>query len=116
VVILLAEDRDDVRLAMWNLFKGSGFTVVAACDGIAAREASRNYPGTIDLLLSDMDMRRMNGLELCQTIATERAGIKVLIMATGLQELEQVYMKGMPFLQKPFMGTALRGSIQALLV
>jgi CheY-like chemotaxis protein len=115
-VILLAEDRDDVRLAIWNLLKASGFTVLAAGDGIAALEASRNYAGTIDLLLSDMDMPRMGGLELCQTIATERPGIKVLIMSGGLQELEHVYMKGMQFLQKPLTSTALRGSIQALLV
>jgi DNA-binding response OmpR family regulator len=115
MVILLTEDRDDVRLAIRNLLKASGFTVLAAGDGIAALEASRNYPGTIDLLLSDMDMPRMGGLELCQTIAAERPGIKVLVMSGGLQELEHVYMKGMPFLQKPFNGTDLRKSSKALL-
>jgi hypothetical protein len=52
--------------------------------------------------------------ELCQTIATERPGIKVPIMSGGLQELEHVYMKG-PFLPKPFTGTALRQFIKALL-
>ena len=36
-------------------------------------------------------------------------------MAGGLEELEQVYMKGVPFLQKPFTATALRHSITALL-
>jgi CheY-like chemotaxis protein len=116
MVILVAEDHEDVRLAIWNILKASGFTVLAAYDGIAALELSRIYPGTIDVLLSDMDMPRMGGLELCQTIATERPGIKVLIMSGGLQELEHVYMKGMPFLQKPFSGTALRKSIKALLV
>jgi hypothetical protein len=54
-------------------------------------------------------------LELCQAIAAERPGIKVLVMSGGLQELEHVYMKGMPFLQKPFSGTALRKFIKALL-
>ena len=115
MVILVAEDHEDVRLAIWNILKASGHTVLAAYDGKAALELSRIYPGTIDLLLSDMDMPRMGGLELCQTIATERPGIKVLIMSGGLQELEQVYMKGMPFLQKPFTGTVLRQSIKALL-
>ena len=115
MVILVAEDHDDVRLAIWNTLKAGGFTVLAAYDGKAALELSRSYPGTIDLLLSDMDMPQMGGLELCQTIATERPGIKVLIMSGGLQELEHVYMKGTPFLQKPFNGRALRQSIKALL-
>jgi len=115
MVILVAEDHEDVRLAIWNILKASGHTVLAAYDGKAALELSRIYAGTIDLLLSDMNMPRMGGLELCQTIATERPGIKVLIMSGGLQELEQVHMKGMPFLQKPFTGTALRQSIKALL-
>jgi len=40
---------------------------------------------------------------------------RCLIMSGGLQELEHVYMKGMPFLQKPFTGTARRQVIKALL-
>ena len=89
--------------------------VLTGYDGKAVLELSRSYPGTIDLLLSDLDMPRMGGLELCQTIATERQGIKVLIMSGGLQELEDADVKGMPFLQKPFILTALRDSIEALL-
>ena len=80
MVILVAEDHEDVRLAIWNILKASGHTVLAAYDGKAALELSRSYPGTIDLLLSDMDMPRMGGLELSQTIATERPGIKVLVI------------------------------------
>ena len=52
--------------------------------------------------------------QLCQTIATERPGIKVLLMSGGGGR-ERVRMKGLPFLQKPFTGTALRQSIKALL-
>ena len=115
MVILIAEDHEDVRLAISNILKADGFTVLTTYDGRAALELSRCYPGTIDLVVSDMDMPRMDGLELCQTIATERPGIKVLIISGGLQELEHVYMKGLPFLQKPFTGTALRQSITALL-
>src|SRR5580765_8285788 len=75
MVILVAEDHEDVRLAIWNILKAEGFTVLAAYDGKAALELSRIYPGTIDLLLSDVDMPRMGGLDLCQAIVAERAGI-----------------------------------------
>jgi hypothetical protein len=46
----------------------------------------------------------------------ERPGIKVLMMSGGVGGGEKrVDMKRLPFLQKPFTGTALRESIKALL-
>jgi DNA-binding response OmpR family regulator len=81
VVILLAEDDVGLQFFVWRLLKADGFTVLTAGDGIAALEASRNYPGSIDLALSDVRMPRMGGLELCRIIAAERPGIKVLMMS-----------------------------------
>jgi two-component system cell cycle sensor histidine kinase/response regulator CckA len=115
MVILVAEDNDDVRLAVSNILKADGFTVLTTYDGKAALELSRSYPGTIDLLLSDVDMPFMGGQELCQTITVERPGIKVLLMSGGVGGRERVRMKGLPYLQKPFTGTALRQCIKALL-
>ena len=115
MVIVLAEDDEVLQWAIWILLKAEGFTVLTADDGKAALEASRNYSGIIDLLLSDVDMPRMGGLELSQTIAAERPGIKVLMMSGGVRGIEQVRMRGLPFLQKPFTATALRDSIEALL-
>jgi DNA-binding response OmpR family regulator len=115
MVILVAEDHDDVRLAIWNILKADGFKVLTAYDGKAVLELSRSYPGTIDLLLSDIDMPRMGGVELCEAIAEERPGIKVLMMSGGVGCREQARMNGLPFLQKPFTGTVLRQSIKAML-
>ena len=66
MVILLVDDNIGIQFYVWKLLKDAGFTVLTADDGIAALEASRNYPGVIDLLLSDVDMPFMalpwNGL------------------------------------------------------
>jgi len=115
MVILVAEDHDDVQLAISNILKADGFTVLTTYDGRAALELSRCYPGTIDLLLSDVDMPFMGGHKLCRNIAVERPGIKVLLMSGGVGAQEQARMNGSPFLQKPFTATALRHSIKALL-
>jgi DNA-binding NtrC family response regulator len=115
MVILVAEDHDDVRFAISNILKADGFTVLTTYDGRAALELSRCYPGTIDVLLSDLDMPFMGGQELCQSIAVERPGIKVLLMSGGVGAQEQARMNGLPFLQKPFTAAALRYSIRALL-
>ena len=98
-----------------TFFREAGFVVLTADDGRAGLEASRNYPGVIDLLLSDVDMPRMDGLELYRIIAAERPGIKVVMMSGDLLATGQVAVKGLPFLQKPFTHTALRKAVEALL-
>lgn len=115
MVILLAEDDVGVQFFVWSLLKADGFTVLTAGDGKAALEVSRNHPGPIDLVLSDVGMPQMDGLELCKTIAVERPGIKVLIMSGVPSRKEQASMSGLPFLQKPFTRTELRDSIEALI-
>jgi CheY-like chemotaxis protein len=115
MVILLVDDDLSVQFSTWKLLKADGFTVLNAGDGKAALYLSRNYPGQIDLLLSDMDMPRMGGLELCRKIAAERPGIKQLMMSVEVWGREQASVNGLPFLQKPFSVTALRSSTEALL-
>jgi CheY-like chemotaxis protein len=115
MVILLAEDEIPVQYFIWKLLKADGFTVLTAGNGEAALEASRNHPGPIDLLLTDVQMPRMGGLELCNAIAVERPGIKVIIMSGEASCEEQVSINGLPFLQKPFNLTALQDAIAALL-
>ncbi len=114
MVILLVEDDVGVRFFVWQWLKAAGFTVFAAGDGKAALEMSRNHPGSIDLLLSDVEMPRMGGLELCKYISAERPGIKVLMMSGETLSKKQVSMSGLPFLQKPFTLMALQQSIEAL--
>jgi DNA-binding response OmpR family regulator len=115
MMILLVEDDMGVQFFVQKLLRADGFSVLTAGDGIAALEVSRKHPGAIDLVLSDVGMPRMGGLELCKTIAAERPGIKVLMMSGDASCKEQVSVSGLQFLQKPFTLTALRDSIEALL-
>jgi DNA-binding response OmpR family regulator len=115
MVVLCAEDDEWVRQFIVTLLKADGFTVLAAGDGKAALEEARKYSGTIDLLVSDVTMPRMGGLELRRTIAVERPEMKVLMMSGALESREKVATIGLPFLQKPFSSTALRESIETVL-
>jgi two-component system, cell cycle sensor histidine kinase and response regulator CckA len=115
MVILVAEDDVHVQFLAWKLLKAAGFTVLKADNGEAALELSRNHPGIIDLLLADVAMPRLSGLELCRTIAAERQDIKLLLMSSDLRNREQASMNGLPFLQKPFSPEALQDSIETLL-
>ena len=79
----------------------AGYDVLAAADGAEALQVSRAYPGTIDLVLSDVKMPNMIGPDLALTIAKERPGIRVLLM-TGKSSGEIPMMLRRELLRKPF--------------
>lgn len=57
--------RDMVRIAL----TGAGFEVTQAADGVEALELARK--GSFDLVLSDVNMPRMNGIELIRALRAE---------------------------------------------
>jgi DNA-binding response OmpR family regulator len=115
MVILLVEDEIPVQYFIWKLLRADGFTVLTASSSETALEVSRNHPGPIDLLLTDVQMPRIDGVELSRIMAAERPGIKVLIMSGAFEEGERAAVEGLPFLQKPFTSTAVRDAIRAVL-
>ncbi len=95
--------------------EGEGYFVLAAADGHEGLELSRNYPGTIDLLITDLQMPRLNGDNLCAHLLEERPGIKVLIMSGADMREIVSHNIHLPFLPKPFDGEALRARVRAIL-
>jgi DNA-binding response OmpR family regulator len=115
MVALLVEHDGRMQKFIWRLLNTNRFTVLTADDGISALEASRDHGGVIDLLLSDVEIPRMGGLELCKQIRVARPGIKVLMMSYEVRGREQAYMSGLPFVQKPLRLSVLCKSIETLL-
>lgn len=80
--ILLVDDSAPLRKMMLGMLSQKGYSVLDAADGITALEISRNYAGTIDLLITDIVMPRMGGIKLAEHIVRERPEIG-LIFVTG---------------------------------
>ena len=114
MVILIAEDDAALRRFLGRVLVSDGHIVIAAGDGEEALMASRAHPGPLDLLLTDCEMPRMGGLELCSRIAAERPEAKMLIMSGELKAREQSSMARLPFLQKPFMPSDIRECIESV--
>jgi two-component system, cell cycle sensor histidine kinase and response regulator CckA len=110
--ILLAEDEEDVRTLVLNILKNSGYHVVMGVNGQNALDKSRQFKGTIDLLLSDVQMPQMTGTELAKQIEIERPGIQILLMS-GMGE-GLLLNEGWQFLPKPFICNLLKEKIQHL--
>ncbi|NTW02035.1 MAG: response regulator [Oscillochloris sp.] len=105
-VVLLVEDDRRVRRLARQILITQGLTVIEAADGTSALQASDEYQGAIDLLLSDIVMPGgLNGTKLAAHIRTTRPQIKVLLMSgytdTALSRGESEF-PGIQFIQKPF--------------
>jgi DNA-binding response OmpR family regulator len=112
--ILLAEDEQHVRTFVLAMLKGCGYHVIVASDGQDALERAKQFGGTIHLLLSDVEMPRMTGVELATQFQHDRPEAKILLMS-GLDSGMLLLNEGWQFLPKPFMINMLKIRVRHLL-
>src|ERR1022692_3243211 len=114
-VILVADDDALIRNLVTLLLQQDGHFVLSAADGHEGLELSRHYPGTIDLIITDAKMPRLNGTDLCGHLLEERPGIKLLVMSGA--DMSEVARQSInvPFLYKPFDGETLRAQVRTIL-
>ncbi len=79
--ILLVEDEQGVREAILHFLHQRGYTVLEADRPRIAMEIAKEHHGPIHLLLTDIVMPDMNGLELAKKVKAYRPTIKVLYMS-----------------------------------
>jgi len=80
-IVLLAEDDRSVRRLVVGELGRRGFTVIDAEDGRAALELFLQHKDTIDILVTDVVMPRMNGADLAREAEKIRPGLKVLFIS-----------------------------------
>jgi signal transduction histidine kinase len=117
--ILVVEDETGVRELASEFLKAGGYRVLEARDGVEALKCALNHSDTIDLLLTDMVMPRMNGADLAQQLCRSRSGIRVVFM-TGYSEYsakndETLSGGNTMVLQKPFSRSALLEKVRYVL-
>jgi DNA-binding response OmpR family regulator len=114
-VVLVSDDEVAVLYLVTSLMQMEGYVVLSASDGRQALELSREYPGPIDLVITDVEMPRLNGTDLCSHLLEERPGIKVLVMSgADVNDLRRANVAA-PVLAKPFDGRVLKASVRTLL-
>jgi two-component system cell cycle sensor histidine kinase/response regulator CckA len=79
--VLVAEDDDMVRQLSCQLLRHSGYAVLEAANAGEALLINEEHQGEIHLLLSDVVMPRVNGVELAARIKRLRPSIRVAFMS-----------------------------------
>ena len=116
--ILLVEDDETMRSLTRQVLQEHGYAVVDADDGKSALEWVKSHPDPIDLLLTDVVMRRMSGPELVDRLSASRPNLKVVYMSGYTGELiaeREMLKRGITLLEKPFTRTALLNTIHTTL-
>jgi two-component system chemotaxis response regulator CheY len=101
--VLIVEDDSATRRLYRFLLSNGGYTVIEAEDGVAALDQIARQP--CDLVITDMNMPRMDGLELIRNLKRDYPGVYViLITAFGTPDTQrQALRQGADeYLAKPF--------------
>jgi len=116
--ILLAEDDEHVRnLVIWVL-EGQGYTIIPTANGTEALRTATDHTGPIDLLISDVMMEGLNGVQLRAELEKTRPTLKTLFMS-GYSEAalvpHGVSVNRHEFLPKPFSPVELAQKVRMIL-
>ena len=114
--ILLAEDQTDIRELIAMNLRGAGYEVTAVGDGLAAL-ASQDERAS-DLLILDLMLPGMDGLEVCKALRAKQRSAPILMLTAKSTELDRVLgleLGADDYLTKPFSLAELLARVKALL-
>lgn len=116
--VLVVEDEKAVKELVCTILRAYGYTVVTAAHGQEALEFCTQYAGSIDLLLTDIVMPGISGLELGQRLRDERPGIHVLHMSGYTDDTlsdHGALDASIDLIRKPFKAEALAEKLREVL-
>lgn len=116
--ILLVEDDDSVRVVARRVLAGCGYEVLEAAGGEQALGIAEAYQGPIHLVITDVVMPGMSGVEMVDRIVAARPDIGVLYVS-GYRD-DTIANHGMSggevhLLQKPFTVEAFTAKVRSIL-
>jgi DNA-binding NtrC family response regulator len=113
--ILVVEDNEVVLGLVTLILEEAGFAVLSAMNGSEAIRRAEEYPGTIHLLLSDVEMPDIVGPELALQLKTVRPDMRVILMSGHADGALLILNYGWHFISKPFVPKSLVSAVKEVL-
>jgi two-component system cell cycle sensor histidine kinase/response regulator CckA len=113
-MILVIDDDDNVRRSVRQVLKHAGWAVEQANDGEAGLRLIEQRLGPYALVITDLQMPRLDGRAVAETLGQCRPRQAVLCMSGSTAECPPVgpHDSAFPFLAKPFTQQALHEAVQ----
>jgi signal transduction histidine kinase/ActR/RegA family two-component response regulator len=115
--VLLVEDDGEVRRLSERILLTAGYDVLTAADGRRALDLAASV-ANLDLLITDVVMRQMNGRQLADRLRSVRPGLPVLYLSAyhrGVISTTIGTAPGIGYLEKPYSPTLLTAKVSELL-
>jgi len=104
--VLLAEDQDSIRDVLCEFLESKGYKVLSAQNGGQAVDIAERHLGSIDVLVTDVIMPEIRGVELARRATELHPDIRVIFMSgyseDALMENRLLSERSMTLIQKPF--------------
>jgi len=116
--ILLVEDEEAILRMTAMMLERFGYKVTTASSPAEAIRVARSCTGEIDLLMTDVVMPEMSGLDLAHTLLRLYPNLNCLFMSGYPADViihQGVLRDGMPFLHKPFTSRRLAEKVRQVL-
>ncbi len=116
--VLLVEDDEEVRSVAREMLEKQGYGVLEAREGAAALRLAEQHSGPIHLLVTDVVMPHLGGLELVERLGALHPETRVLFMSGHTEQLVMSDRRDHPvvaFLQKPFRTDVLARKVREVL-
>jgi CheY-like chemotaxis protein len=112
--VLVVDDHDATRQTIARMLEAGGFTVRQASSGTEALQRLATERDEIDLVLSDVTMPGMSGIDLSYQIRERYPTVPVAIVSGDVSELERsiIGRSDVPFIKKPFHAESLYSAIR----
>jgi len=114
--ILIVEDDESILFGLQDILESKGYQISTASNGIEGFKLASSEP--IDLLLLDIMLPGMNGLEICKRIRKEKLKLPIVMLTAKSSEMDKI--SGLDYgaddyITKPFSLSELLARIRAIL-
>jgi DNA-binding NtrC family response regulator len=113
--ILVIDNEPLMREMLTLVLENEGFSVVSSADGVQALLCYHHYRREIELVISDIVMPKMNGVELAQHLLAERPDLPIILMSDQADITDLGPQHTVHFLPKPFDLSTLLSTVRSLM-
>src|SRR5881296_2212415 len=114
--ILIVEDEPNMVAGLRDNFEYEGYEVITAPDGVAGLERALNEAP--DLVILDVMMPRMSGLDVCKQLKSKRPSLPIIMLTARGQEVDKVVgleLGADDYVTKPFSIRELLARVKAVM-